>query len=126
MLGSHLFGLPKVSQAHLEPVAGGSSGVGVVAPLFSQCFVAWRSLPQARGSECQSFNSPWCFTSAKCGSSVSVSSLIHRAYAVCIYVPVAILYQKSQIDHFLLLTHPGELPMVLQSEDFTQLLSCVA
>jgi hypothetical protein len=91
-LGTHLFGLPEVSLAHLEPVASGSgSGVGVVVHLFSQCIMAWRSLPWARSSGCQSFNSPWCFTSAKHGSSVSARSQIHGVYTVCICVPVAIL-----------------------------------
>jgi hypothetical protein len=96
MLGAHLFGLPKVSQACLELVAtggdsNGSSGMGMVAHLFSQCIVAWRSLPQARSSGYQSFNSPLCFTFAKCGFSVSASSLIYGAHAVHICAPVTIL-----------------------------------
>jgi hypothetical protein len=89
MLGAHLFGLPKVSQAHLELVAGGC--MEVATHLFSQCVMAWRRLPQARGSECQSFNSPWCFTSTKYGSSVSPRSLIHGAHSVCVCDPVTIL-----------------------------------
>jgi hypothetical protein len=88
MLGARLFGLPKVSQAPLELAA---SGMGMVANLFSQCIVAWRRVPQAKGSGCQSFNSPWCFTSTKCGSSVSARSLIHRAHAVFNCAPVTIL-----------------------------------
>jgi hypothetical protein len=71
-----------VSQAYLDPEAGrqqqaacdagwqpvcgccwlaavvGGCDVGVVAHLFSQCIVVWRSLPQARGSQFPSFNSP--------------------------------------------------------------------
>jgi hypothetical protein len=91
MLGAYLFGLLEVSQACLELVAGGGIGMGVAAHLFSQCIVAWRSLPWARGSACQSFNSPCSFTSTKHGSSISARSLIHRAHAVCICVPAAIL-----------------------------------
>jgi hypothetical protein len=30
--------------------------------LFSQCSKAWRSLPWARSSRCQSFNYPWITT----------------------------------------------------------------
>jgi hypothetical protein len=54
-LGAHLFGLLEVSQARLEPEATGSGGgdggssMEVAARLFSQCVVAWRSLPWARG-----------------------------------------------------------------------------
>jgi hypothetical protein len=59
MLGSHLFGLRKVSQACLEPAASGgasagadgSSDMGVAAYLFSQYILVWRSLLQAMGSE---------------------------------------------------------------------------
>jgi hypothetical protein len=97
-LGTHLFGLLKVSQAHLEPVAA-SSGMGVAARLFSQCFMAWRRCSWARGSECQSFNSPWCFTSTKYGSSISARYLIHRSHAVCICVPVAILDPPHVISY---------------------------
>jgi hypothetical protein len=74
MLGSHLFGLPKVSQACLELATCSSGSVGVAAHMFSQCIMMWRRLPWARGSGCQSFNSDfnsWCFTSAKCSSSIS-------------------------------------------------------
>jgi hypothetical protein len=62
MLGAHLFGLLKVSQAHLElvacgPVDGCGSGLAgrraAVACLFFQCIVAWRILPWARGAGCQ-------------------------------------------------------------------------
>jgi hypothetical protein len=41
MLGAHLFGLPNVSQACLEPVA--AVATAMTAHLFSQCNVAWRS-----------------------------------------------------------------------------------
>jgi hypothetical protein len=95
MLGAYLFSLPEVSQACLELVAssGGAGGgsMGVVACLFSLCIVAWRRLSWARGSECQSSNSPLCFTFTKCGSSISARSLIHRDHALCVCVPVAIL-----------------------------------
>jgi hypothetical protein len=80
----------------------GGGGVGVVAHLFFQCIVVWRSLLQARGSGCQSFSSPLCFTSAKGVSSISARSLIHGAHAVCICVPVAILdpLQQAFINNF--------------------------
>jgi hypothetical protein len=64
---------------------------GALGCLFSQCIVAWRSLSQARGSGCQSFNSPLCFNSDKCGSSISARSLYHGAHTVCICVPLNIL-----------------------------------
>jgi hypothetical protein len=67
------------------------SGVGMVVCLFFQCIVVWRKLPRARGSGCQSFRSPFSFTSAKSVSSISARSLIHGAHAVCVCVPVAIL-----------------------------------
>jgi hypothetical protein len=57
-------GLLNVSQVGLEP-ASGSMG----ALLFSQYNVAWRSFIWAR-----SFDSFWCFISAKCGFSISVLS----------------------------------------------------
>jgi hypothetical protein len=50
MLGAHLFGLQNVLQAGLELAAAMTTVV--VAALFSQCNVAWRSFLQARGSEC--------------------------------------------------------------------------
>jgi hypothetical protein len=86
MLGTHLFGLSNVSQARLELVYG-----GMEALLFSQCNMAWRSFLWARGLECQSFDSAWCFISAKCGSSFSARFLIHRAHTVCFCALVAIL-----------------------------------
>jgi hypothetical protein len=92
---SILFGLLKVSHARLELAA---SSMGVAACLFFQCIMAWRSLPWARGSGCQSFSSPLCFTSAKHVSSISARSLIHGAHAVCVYVPVTIL--DSPINFF--------------------------
>jgi hypothetical protein len=57
-----------ISHAGLEPVSG-----SLGALLFSQCSMAWRSCVQVGGSGCQSFDSSWCFFSAKCGSSVSAS-----------------------------------------------------
>jgi hypothetical protein len=62
-----------------------------VVVALSWCIVAWRRLPRARGSGCQSFNSPWCFTLTKHGSSFSARSLIHTAHAVYVCVPFAIL-----------------------------------
>jgi hypothetical protein len=46
-LATHLFGLPNVSQEGLELVSGSMGAL-----LFSHCNMAWRSLPQARGSGC--------------------------------------------------------------------------
>jgi hypothetical protein len=46
-LGAHLLGLPKVSQACLDPTAGCDSSVGVAACLFSKCIMVWRRLPWA-------------------------------------------------------------------------------
>jgi hypothetical protein len=40
--------------------------------------------------ECWSFDSSWCFISAKCGSNVSAKFLIYGAYAVCFYTLVSI------------------------------------
>jgi hypothetical protein len=56
-----------------------TSRLGLGALLFSQCNLVWRSFPQAVGSGCQSFNSSWCFISAKCGSSISAIFLIYGA-----------------------------------------------
>jgi hypothetical protein len=56
-------GLPNVSQAGLELVSGGTASL-----LFSQCNMAWRSFVWAGSSRCRSFDSSWCFISAKCGS----------------------------------------------------------
>jgi hypothetical protein len=84
-------GLQNVSQAGLEPASG-----GVAAILFSQCNVAWRSFPQARGSGCRSFDSPCFFISAKCGSSVSAMFWSLRAHAVCFCALVAILDPPGQ------------------------------
>jgi hypothetical protein len=58
MLGTHLFGLPKVSWVHLEAAAGSGGSTGVAVCLFFQCIMAWGSLPQASSSGCQSFNFP--------------------------------------------------------------------
>jgi hypothetical protein len=92
-LGTHLFGLLNVSQAGLElaVVEEVVAVVAVAAHLFSQCNIVWRSFPRARGSECQKFDSPWCFISAKCGSSVSARFWSHGAHAVCFCTLVTIL-----------------------------------
>jgi hypothetical protein len=102
MLGCHLFGLLKVSQAYLELVAGGwrpvaCRGGDIGQPTCCLYIMAWRSLPQAKGSGCQSFNSPWHFTSTKCDFSVSARSLIQGANTVCICVPVAIVYLSDLV-----------------------------
>jgi hypothetical protein len=119
-LQSILFRLLKVSQAHLKLVASGwlvgssmwpavacvrlqlagGSGqrwwCGGGSCLFPQCTVAWRRLPQARGSGCQNFDSPWCFTSAEYGSSVLGRSLIHRAQKYyCITDKIYRIYFKN-------------------------------
>jgi hypothetical protein len=44
----------------------------MAALLFSHCNMAWKSFPCARASGYLSFDSPCCFISAKCGSSVLV------------------------------------------------------
>jgi hypothetical protein len=50
------------------------------------------------GFRVHTFSSPWCFTSAKCISSISAKSVVHGARAVCNSVPVAILdLQESNI-----------------------------
>jgi hypothetical protein len=74
----------------------GSGGVEVEAHLFFQCIIAW-SLPRARGSGYLSFSSPWCFTSTKFVSNISVRSLIRGAHTVCVCVTVAILYPSKTI-----------------------------
>jgi hypothetical protein len=72
---------------------------GVVAHLFFQCTMVWRSLPRAMCSGCRCFSSPFCFTSAQCVSSVSARSLIHEVHAVCVCAPVTIL-DPPTIDFF--------------------------
>jgi hypothetical protein len=79
-------------QADLELVV---AMVAVVAAhLFSQCNVAWTRFPWVRSSGCQRFDSPWCFISVKCGSSISARFWSHGAHAVWFCTLVAIL------DHF--------------------------
>jgi hypothetical protein len=65
--------------------------VQVTVTLFSQCNMVWRSFVQAEGSGCQSFDSFWCFFSAKCGSSISAKFLISGAHTFCFCPLVAIL-----------------------------------
>jgi hypothetical protein len=72
-----------------------------VAHLFSQYNVVWRCFVQARSSGCWSFDSPWCFNPAKCGSSISARFLIHGAHAVCFCTLVAIL-DPPQLSHSLI------------------------
>jgi hypothetical protein len=70
-------------------------GAGVSWLQQHSCFlsVTWhcRRILWARGSGCQGFDSPWCFISAKCGSSISARFLIHGAHAVCFCTLVSIL-----------------------------------
>jgi hypothetical protein len=61
------------------------------ALLFSQCNMAWRNFLWAMGSGCWSFDSPWCFISTKCGSSISAKFLTHRVHTVCFCTLNAIL-----------------------------------
>jgi hypothetical protein len=91
VVGSVLVGL-QVGSAW-QPVGwrAGKGSIGLVAHLFFQCTVGWRSLPWARGSGCQSFSFFWFFTSAKHISSISTKFLIHGVYTVCFCVPVSIL-----------------------------------
>jgi hypothetical protein len=63
--------------------------------LFSQCNVVGWSFLWDRSSGCQSFDSPWCFISAKCSSSVSARFWSHGAHTVCFCALVTILDQKS-------------------------------
>jgi hypothetical protein len=88
MLDAHLFGLPnapkQVWSQHLAVVG---------ALLLSQYNVVWIRFLQATCSGYQSFDSPWCFISAECGTGVSARFLIHGAHAVCFCILVAILDQ---------------------------------
>jgi hypothetical protein len=59
------------------------------------CSFSRRWCGESRGSECQSFGSPLCFTSAECVSSVSARSLIHGAHAVCNCIPVTIFERDT-------------------------------
>jgi hypothetical protein len=54
MHGAHLFDLPNVSQAGLEPVVVGAvaATVAVAVHKFSQCNVEWDTFPQAKRSGC--------------------------------------------------------------------------
>jgi hypothetical protein len=73
--------------------------VAAGALLFSWCNVVWRSFLQARGTGCQSFYSPWCFISIKCGSSISARFLIHGAHAVCfciLFATLTCIYHSNQ------------------------------
>jgi hypothetical protein len=61
------------------------------SPPFSQCNVVWRSFLWARHSGCWSLDSPWCFISAKCASSVSARFWSHGAHAFWFCTLVTIL-----------------------------------
>jgi hypothetical protein len=63
--------------------------------LFSQWNVEWRSFLQVSGSGCWSFDSPWCFISAKCSSSITARFLIHGAHTVCFCALVTIFIFPS-------------------------------
>jgi hypothetical protein len=67
----------------------------VAAHLFSQYNIEWRSFLQARSSECQSFDSCWCFISTKCGSNVSAGFWSHGTHAVWFHNLVAILEKEN-------------------------------
>jgi hypothetical protein len=79
----------------------GSKGVGMAACWFSQCIMAWRRLPRARGSGWWSFSFSLCFTSPMYVSSVSARSLIHRVHVVCICISVTILDPLILVLHLL-------------------------
>jgi hypothetical protein len=66
---------------------GPTEGSSMEAHFFFQWIMTWRSFPWAGDSGCQSFRSPWCFTSAKCVSCLSARSLTHGAHVVCVCVP---------------------------------------
>jgi hypothetical protein len=95
----HAAYLPTCWSAGCLPSRFRASGAGAL--LFSQCNVAWRSFVQAEGSGCQSFNSSWCFFSAKYGSILSAKFLIYGAHAVCFCTLVAILDQLFEIFVYL-------------------------
>jgi hypothetical protein len=57
-------GLPSTCEACIQQRRWGRWH-GSQGPLVSQYVMEWRSLPWARGSGCQSFKSPWGFTSTK-------------------------------------------------------------
>jgi hypothetical protein len=95
MRGTHLFGLPNVLEAGLEPRA--AAEVVVAALKFSQCNVLWGSFPQARGLGCRRFDSGWCFISSKCGSNISGRLWSYGAHDTCFGTLVTIL-DSLQID----------------------------
>jgi hypothetical protein len=67
-------------------VAGGSG-----SPPVSQCNMAWRIFLCARGSRCWSFDSPWGFIHAKCGSSVSARFFDSRSSRSLLLCPSCLL-----------------------------------
>jgi hypothetical protein len=88
------------------------------ALLFSQCNVAWRSFLWARGSGCQSFDSPWYFISTKCGSNISARILTHRGHAVCFCTLVAILIQILSLYLTLHMHTRSKTPVDLTSHQY--------
>jgi hypothetical protein len=66
------------SLAEWSSSSAGLQGGDFAGRLFFYWILAWRSLPRSKGSECRIFGSLWCFTSAKCVSSISTGSLVHE------------------------------------------------
>jgi hypothetical protein len=75
-------------------VAGGSLVGRQACRPAGQVVVAWEAF-HCLGVQMPKFQLSLVFTTAKCVSSVSASSLIPRAHAVCDCVPVAILDPQS-------------------------------
>jgi hypothetical protein len=100
MLSAHLFGLLNVSQAGLELVVV-VAVVAAIAHLFSQCNLVWRRFLRARGSGCQGFDSPWCFISTMCSSSVSTKFWSHGAHTFWFCTLLGIL-DPSTINFYVL------------------------
>jgi hypothetical protein len=103
-----------------------SSGVGAL--LVSLFNVAWGCYALAGGVEMSEFYLFVVVFPARCISSIS-PRFFFRKHAFSFLPLVTILESPNStflIDflchHFPLLTCPGDLPMILQSEDFTKLL----
>jgi hypothetical protein len=76
-------GMPNVSQAGLELVSDGTGASCLLS-------VTWHS-EALYGLAVQSFDSSWCFFSARCGSSISAKFLIYGDPTVCFCTLVTIL-----------------------------------